>query len=556
MSDNDDQTMRGQTGVEIYAARKFRRRYQSLAEIELQAVWAAEPDGAIIEEMPGWQRMTGLTWEETRGEGWLRAVHPHDRAAVRRRWSSTVHRRTRWNQVFRLRRADGTYRHVRGRAVPVFEEGRLVEWVGTCVDIEQEWQQEQNRRLLDKVAAATADIGDLREVLGLLSQVIVANVSDGCGIYLITEDADQQPGSFLAERVACVSRDGLPPAPLRTERFGEHSGLVEAVRSRRPVHRTFPSGAPPPEMMPPGTEGWFEHARCNSIALVPVLVDGTVAAVVAAGASGSHRPIDVAEIDLLGRILDHAHPHLSNAVRFQRTQRIAVALQHSLLPDLPDLPGVEICARYWPSVTDAEIGGDWYDSFRLPGGATILTIGDVAGHDLAAAVTMSQTRNILRGLAMDRREPPGHLLRRLDRVLEAFRDDTFTTCILARLENVGDRWRLRYSVAGHPPPLLISTGGRGRYLEAAVGPVLGLPVDERRTSAVAALPPYSTLLLYTDGLIEVPGEHLDEGLMRLRRHAAALAHAPLNEFCDQLLAQVLRPHKDDIAMIAVRMSGD
>jgi hypothetical protein len=161
---------------------------------------------------------------------------------------------------------------------------------------------------------------------------------------------------------------------------------------------------------------------------------------------------------------------------------------------------------------------------------------------------------MLRGLAMDRREPPGDILRRLNVATESLYRDGTATCILARLQGPADgRWWLEYSMAGHPPPLLVTHEGEGRYLEEGANPLLGVAYDEPRTSAVAALPPRSTLLLYTDGLIEIPGEHLDDGLDRLRRNAEMLARAPLEDFSDQLLAQVPVGRKDDIAMIAVRL---
>ncbi|TDD39363.1 serine/threonine-protein phosphatase, partial [Nonomuraea terrae] len=201
-------------------------------------------------------------------------------------------------------------------------------------------------------------------------------------------------------------------------------------------------------------------------------------------------------------MLDHAHTHLSNAMRFQRTQRIALALQNYLLPDPPRVPGLEITARYRPSAAAAEIGGDWYDSFRLPDGSAVLTVGDVAGHDLAAAVTMSQLRNMLRGLAMDRREPPGDILRRLNIAAESLYPDVTATCVLARLNGpLGGGWRLEYAVAGHPPPLLVTPRGEARYLEDGLSPLLGVTCDMPRDSATATLPPHSTLLLYTDGLV-------------------------------------------------------
>ncbi|TDD44896.1 PAS domain S-box protein [Nonomuraea terrae] len=538
--------------------RRFLQRYQSLLQIVTQATWVTGPNGQVNEPSVGWQRYTGQSWEEYRGHGWLNAVHLDDRKPTIDRWLDTVRRLARWEHVLRLRTPYGAYRHVRARAVPIVENGELVEWVGAITDIEQEWAEERHRELLDQAAAATADLADLNDVLTALSQVIVPAVSDGCGIYLLPEMEDESiPSPFFAERVANTVRDGLlTRPPLRTERFEPDSDFAEVIRTRQPIRTTFPPGAPPPGAPPTGTEEWFAAVEANSTALVPVVVDGAVAAVVVATICGDREPLSAADVDLLGRMLDHAHAHLSNAMRFQRTQRVALALQNYLLPDPPQVPGLEIAARYRASATAAEIGGDWYDSFVSPDGSTILTIGDVAGHDLGAAVTMSQLRNMLRGLAMDRREPPGDILRRLNIATELLDDEDTATCILARVEgqDEGARW-VRYSVAGHPPPLLVTHEGEARYLEGAINPMLGVAYDMPRTTAVASLPPGSTLLLYTDGLVELPGEHLDAGLERLRCAAASMAGEPLDAFCDLLLTRLPMARKDDIAMIAVRLPG-
>ncbi|WP_090934833.1 SpoIIE family protein phosphatase [Nonomuraea jiangxiensis] len=534
--------------------RRFVLRYQSLMRVETQVVWVMAPLGQVAEPSPGWEQMTGQSWPEYSGEGWLRAVHPDDLPGVRDTWPE-ARLQGRWDHVVRLKLAGDGYRHVRTRAVPVIENGEVVEWVGTCADVEHEWQEEQRRKLLDQAAAATADIGGLDEVLGMLCHVLMPSVLDGIGIYLVPDFDGQPPEPLVAERFVSIVREGLGPEPQPgTVRFGPRTAFVQAVRTRRPVHRIFPPGDFPPDLAPPGADEWFRSAKANSIALVPVIVDGAVAAVLDAVICGSREPIGPADVDLLGRMLDHAHAHLSNAMRFQRTQRVALALQNCLLPDPPDVPEMEITARYRPSATAVEIGGDWYDSFLLPDGATILTIGDVGGHDLAAAVTMSQLRNMLRGLAMDRREPPGDILRRLNVATEALYGDGTATCILARLEGPENgEWRLEYSVAGHPPPLLVTYEGEGRFLEGALNPLLGYGNDQPRTSAVAMLPPRGTLLFYTDGLVERPGENLDDGLERLRRHAESLARAPIDDFSDQVLARMPIARKDDIAMIAVRL---
>ncbi|PZG06423.1 serine/threonine protein phosphatase [Nonomuraea aridisoli] len=515
-------------------------------------MWLMAPLGHVIEPSRCWEELTGQTWEEYRGDGWLTAVHPDDRAGLRRSWRQAA-RLGRWDQVFRVRFTSGGYRHINTRGIPVSEQA--TEWICTCADVEVEWQEARRRKLLDQAATATADIAGLDEVLRMLTNVIVPSVLDGCGIYLVPELDDPLPEPLIAERFVSIVRTDLRPEPQPgTVSFPPHCGFVEAIATRRAVHRVFPSGRPPPDLAPPGAEEWFKMSGANSVALVPVIVDGAVAAVLDAVICGDRDPISAADVELLGRMLDHAHAHLSNAMRFQRTQRVALALQDCLLPDPPEVPGLEITARYRASATAVEIGGDWYDSFVLPDGAAILTIGDVVGHDLAAAVTMSQLRNMLRGLAMDRREPPGDILRRLNIATESLYADGTATCILARLEaSDTGAWQLDYSVAGHPPPLLVTADGTARFLRGGLNPLLGVGYDRPRTSAVAELPPGGTLLLYTDGLVEVPGENLARGLDRLRRHAGALSGAPVGDFCDELLVRMPLSRKDDIALIAVRL---
>ncbi|PZG16210.1 serine/threonine protein phosphatase [Nonomuraea aridisoli] len=538
--------------------RRFLHRYQSLAALGTQAIWVNDPQGKLNEPSHGWERYTGQSWEEYRGHGWLNAVHPDDREHTKESWLKAVEQPSPWDYVYRLKAPDGTYRHVRARSVPIVEGGQVVEWLGTIADVEQEWQEERRRKLLDQAAAATAGLASLEEVLRALSEVIVPTLSDGCGIYVLPECENQStPPSFVAELLVSIARTREEPPSTGHKAFGSDYNFGQVVSTRRPVHWEFPKGKPPPGVAPPGIREWFIAAQVNSVTLVPVVVDGAVAAVVVAVVCGDREPLCAADVDLLGQMLDHAHAHLSNAMRFQHTQRVALALQNCLLPDPPKVPGVEITVRYRACAAAVEIGGDWYDSFVLPDGSTVLSIGDVAGHDLAAAVMMSQLRNMLRGLAMDRREPPGDTLRRLNVATESLCLECMATCVLARLEGSDDDdgWRLNYSVAGHPPPLLVTHHGEARYLEDGANPLLGVTYDTPRSSAVAALPARSTLLLYTDGLVEVPGEHLGIGLERLRRSGARLAREPLEAFCDKLLTLPPMPCKDDIAMIAVRLPG-
>ncbi|GAA3512333.1 PAS domain S-box-containing protein [Streptosporangium album] len=540
--------------------RRLLQRYQKLGSVGVQMFWVADAEGGFIEPSPSWERMTGQSWEEFRGDGWLNALHHCDREPTARAWKEALEQVVPlWEHAYRLRLADGSYRHFGIRAVPVLEGESVVEWVGTCTDIEQEWQESRRRELLDRAAAATADITRLEEMLTALTHVIVPDLADGCIIYLLPQTPDRPEASPIsAHHAVSAVRPGLPELPERGEEtFDTENIFTYTVRRRRPVHRTFPPGKPAPGAAPAAAEAWLVSARANSVVLVPVIVDGTVAAVVSASACGERTPISMADVALISQMFDHAHDPLSNAIEYRRTQRVALALQHSLLPEPPAVPGLQIASRYRPSPAAAEVGGDWYDCFRLRDGATMLTIGDVAGHDLPAAVTMSQIRNMLRGLAVDREEPVGDILRRLDIAMETLYGEETVTCVLARVERPEDGpWRLSYSVAGHPPPLMVTDDGGSRFLEGARAPILGVLRDGPRASAVEPLPPGGTLLLYTDGLVERPGEDIGEGLDRLRHHAARLARRPLEAFCDELLATLADGGDDDIAMIAVRLPSD
>jgi PAS domain S-box-containing protein len=537
--------------------RRVLHRFQSLIRVSAEIVWVTNPAGSPIEHSPGWERVTGQPWEEFRGEGWLHALHPDDREPTLRSWKRALRRAVPWRSIYRLRTLHGGYRHFEIHSTPVYENGVVVEWVGTCTDIEQRWQRERRRRLLDRAAAATAEHTGLREMLGALADVLVPALADGCDVHLLPDFTDRQAGApLVAERVATAARRGLPrQPPFGEEWFAAGSGFTRTVQRRRALHLTFPPGEPPADVLPEGTRDWLAKAGANSVVLLPVVVDGTVAAVATAAVCAQREPISRDDVALMGRMFDHAHDALSAAIQYHRTHRVAIALQHSLLADPPEIPGREIVARYRPSPATAEVGGDWYDSFLLPGGAIMLAIGDVAGHDLAAAVAMSQLRNILRGLIVDRREPPGKILRRLNLAMDTLTPTGTATCALARVdEPEPGRARLTYALAGHPPPVLISPDGSCRMLEDAVNPMLGLGhlVDRPYLSATLPLPPDHTLLLYTDGLIERPGENLTQGIERLCAQAGLLAHKPLAAFCKGLLTDLPTSDTDDIAVIALR----
>ncbi|MFI5805958.1 SpoIIE family protein phosphatase [Streptomyces sp. NPDC051561] len=253
---------------------------------------------------------------------------------------------------------------------------------------------------------------------------------------------------------------------------------------------------------------------------------------------------EVARRTALG--LDNSRLHAAQA-------DIAVTLQQALLTDLPPVPGLELAAYYQPAQQAAEVGGDWYDAFLLPDGDLAVVIGDVTGHDIQAASRMSELRNMLRALAVDRpEETPGQILQRLDTTQAHLTLADSATVILARLHQATDgTWELSWSVAGHPPPLLLTAGRTSTYLGGPHAMLLGLRPTMERPTARMALPPHTTLLLYTDGLVESRTQIIDTGMTRLRQQLDTHQHLPLADLC-ALLATELGDTRDDITLIALR----
>lgn len=251
---------------------------------------------------------------------------------------------------------------------------------------------------------------------------------------------------------------------------------------------------------------------------------------------------------------------LDNARLFAQQRRVAEELQRSMLTPPPEPDHAQVVVRYLPATEAARVGGDWYDAFMQPGGATTLVVGDVVGHDIAAAAAMGQLRSMLRGIATIGDASPAVLLTQLDTAIAQLQLDTLATVAIARFEQTPEEidrgvTRMRWSNAGHPPPLVIHPDGTLAELASWHGELmLGVQHDTPRTESVITLDRGSTVLLYTDGLIERRNRDLDRGLTELRNAAAHLAGGTLDALCDGLLDRLVNhDHDDDIALVAIRL---
>ncbi|MFC9605484.1 PP2C family protein-serine/threonine phosphatase [Streptomyces niveus] len=423
-------------------------------------------------------------------------------------------------------------------------------------DVDRALQDALDRlTIVANASEALSSTLDLEQGLRRLCRVLVPALADWCAIDLV-ESEGQLRRAVVEHREPDVLPSGFLEALLPQAGESSPAPLARALRGAGPLRLAdFPAPDEGADALHRVELRTFEQLGAHRAVLVPLRARHQVLGVLTLVRTD---PDGLDDDDRLPLIEDLAH-RIAMAVDSARLHgqiaHTAERLQRSLLPDLPHGGPLEIAARYDPARASAEVGGDWYDAFLLPDGALSLIIGDVTGHDLKAAVAMSQMRNMLRGIACDRKEPPGKILARLDAANEILYPGQTLTCLYGLLAKPepDSPWVLEYAVAGHPAPLLITRDGDTRFLEGGRSILLGVVPETIRPDATEPLPPGSTVLLYTDGLIERRSETFDDGMTRLRLHAAALARAPLETFCDELVVALGDAGTDDIAMIAVRI---
>jgi serine phosphatase RsbU (regulator of sigma subunit) len=425
-------------------------------------------------------------------------------------------------------------------------------------DVDQVLQEALDRlTLLADAGSALASTLDLDQAVRRVGRIIARRLADWCCLDLVRERAQ-------VDRVGVIHRDPhvdttgleglLPPIPKNSPR-----PLARALRGAGPLlldsEHMFPSAQPDADPLTRRQLELYRRLGADSVIVAPLRARRQVLGAVTVTRTDARQPLTEADLPLVEDLAHRVAMAVDNARLHDATQRIAERLQLSLLPDLPEVAGLELSARYRPAHTTARVGGDWYDSFVTPSGELALIIGDVIGHDLGAAVIMSQLRNMLRAVACDHDEPSGRILERLDVIHDHLDPGAGTASCLYGLVKGGPEgpWTLDYSSAGHLPPLLTTHDGDTTYLEEGQGLLLGVEPDLPRPSATHVLPAGSTLLLYTDGLVEHHGEDIDEGLTRLRQHAAALARESLDVVCDELLAGLEPEGSDDIALLALQL---
>lgn len=509
-------------------------------------------------------------------EAFARAVHPEDRALVQAAVTASATYGYPLDVSYRALWPDGQIRHLMSRGKALTDaDGAVVRILGAAVDVtELQWAtielqnavraQSDAARKLTALAEAALELAAAASVDELIEIVIERGVralgADG-GALAVRDDA------------AGVVRLSI------TESLGERTQVEYAeldLDNRLPaayVARTGETVLLPTQASglawSPLTAAVYEASGRYAWATVPLKVnDRLLGSLVASWTD--EREFDQRDLELLhafaaqcAQALDRIQKLADERASAAATRSLSETLQRSLLTRPPQVNHLQLAVRYEAASEYARVGGDWYDALLTRDGALIVTIGDCAGHDQAAAAAMAGVRNLMRSTAYLLQDPPAAVLTALEQQMAGLEVDALATAVLARVEQPEgyrqrDLRRLTWSNAGHLPPVLRYADGTVETLTSEPDLLLGLIPGAGRSDHHIDLPDGATLLLYTDGLTERRGEDPDEGIARLADHLSELGHLPLEQLCDELLQHLQPPGgaDDDIALLALRTHAE
>ncbi|MFI9250039.1 PP2C family protein-serine/threonine phosphatase [Streptomyces sp. NPDC053069] len=394
--------------------------------------------------------------------------------------------------------------------------------------------------LLDAVVAISREV-ELPAVLNRIVTTAMDLVGARYGALGVLNESGEHLEQFIPAGLSEQEREALATTGL-PRGLGV---LGHLIRYPEPLRIDDIPAHPSSAGFPPG------HPHLRTLLGVAISVRGQIYGDLYLSERLDGRPFDVHDENVVVALAGAAGIAIENVRLFERVRVGAEQFQRLLLPTLPDVRPFTAAAIYRPAAEPSQLGGDWYDAIPLPDNVVVLVIGDVVGHDLHAAAAMAATRNMLRALVFDQSNPPGAILARLDRALEAITNNPVTTTALARIEPEAGGWRLRWSTAGHVPPLLLTPERRVAYLLAEPGLPLGVDAGQPRPDHSRLLPPDATVVFFTDGLIEHPGHPIDQSLDELAALAVAHADLPLPEFVQALADHHPSDGHDDMAILAL-----
>jgi CheY-like chemotaxis protein/anti-sigma regulatory factor (Ser/Thr protein kinase) len=408
-------------------------------------------------------------------------------------------------------------------------------------------QRLRRSRFLTGVAAALEKRLDVKGRAGQLAHTCVPELGDVAIVQLVEPDG--------VVEVAALATRGVQDEMLRR---------LVGTRSNLSAFGPWVFDAPRGRLVEPvtpdiwrelglGNDGDMLCARLDLRAMMAVpLALGRRSLGVLVCASSADREYDEEELELAKEVARKAAMAVENSRLFEAEQERSKALQQSLLgrPEVASA-GVTAAWRYLPGTAELEVGGDWYDLIERGDGRILVAVGDVVGHGVQAATAMGKLRSAMGALGLVVESVP-ELLVRLDQFAEKIEEARFGTVAAVQLQP--ETGELSYSLAGHPPPLVIDPEGGSEFLEGGAGLPLCISLDDGngRPEGRAFLAEGSTLILYTDGLIERRADSIDSGLERLKNAAIARRGHEPERLCDEIVDEFAQGALDDLVFLCIR----
>jgi len=524
------------------AMRESESRYRILAEGLPLIVMLANEQRGMVYVNRRYEEYTGIGSDEI-GTRWSEPIHPDDLPAVARARATGEA----YEIEYRLRRADGAYRWHYARVMRSPGHDGSTHWLATALDIDDRKRAEDALRFIERAGWRLSQSLDLATTLETVLDLVVPEYGDWASISIRGDD-----GAMTT--IAARHRD--PALNLRLQQLRgvdyftdtHERGTAAAYRTGEPQ---LLSCITPDEMRKAVREPYvamLEELGIGSLVTVPIVLGEEIIGTLGIRSAANRRTYSSDDFAPLQQLAWRAAFAITNARRYERERRVATVLQEAALPrTLPEVDGFRFDAFYQAGRSEAQIGGDWFDAHVIAGGRIVISVGDVAGSGLDAAVLMGNMRQVLRA-ASHLTADPAMMLEIADRTLRSEQAQTMVTAFVGVIDP--HTRTMVYASAGHWPALLRQPDGSVVDVAAS-----GLPLGCRDLASgepqAVALPSGAVMLLYTDGLVE-SSRDVVEGEATLRRRFAAADPAEAMP-AKRLVQAVLdgSTPRDDVAVLTV-----
>ncbi|HEY1680997.1 MAG TPA: SpoIIE family protein phosphatase [Candidatus Tumulicola sp.] len=516
-----------------------------------EILWVGSFDGNVHRFNRQWFAYTGQRLEDglDAGERLRLAVHPRDAETAIQAWTQGIERGEPFWLELRLRRFDGDNRWFRASVSPLRSgNANGSEWLAVCTDVDDHKRQGERFAFLARSSEALSESLDLQTTLERMLAIVVPELADWAAIDLFDETGRLKTVAAIhayPEKAALVQRivgrynHDLQAEPLIEAELRKNQAIVIPNIPDESIERS-------------ASHDLIDVIRAlapHSTVTVPLKSrGGTIGSLVAFWAETPRR-YSHDDVPLFKELTRRAAVAIENARLYEREREIATEFQRAALPSsLPSVPGIRFDGIYVPASDRALLGGDWYDALRLSDGRIVVSIGDVAGSGLSAAVIMASMRQVIRGVAQVYADPVA-MLDAADRTLKTEHPNMFVTAFVGVFDPITRT--LTYASAGHPPPLLRDSDGGVRALSGG-SPPIGLRMRGDEAMSIT-LPEDCLLVFYTDGVIEVERDVI-AGQERLQA-AVAAADIPSMPNCAEALYKRLleRGSSDDVVILTLRL---